>query len=682
MVARKRKNASIVNEEKNSNISPQEAASAAMRKRAIRKETKLVKSGIHRMTIYGAIILFLAIISGLVLNRENAAKTDLFVESSFGAFWNMICDDSNSQSFTQAWCRSGRIEPTRRTLQAAAANEEKIPRGDIIAEIPRELQIWEIDALRSDIIQEEKLLRARHKMTENPLARGAFLATYLAFERKRLLGNGNGNDKEQDDYPVVEPGPNQVKIDELRSTYFLSLPNRESLSTYHPILKNRTDLEKMLGHHSWNFAVVVMYQEMVNSEYEALVAASPLVFGKEITLEEYQTARIHVLSRSFNPGPEACSEETEKKLSKIDQERIKSDLDIQLSESIFDKGCHAMVPILDMLNSHPYPNVVYNFDSEKQAFVISAKSRISPGWELMNSYGNYSDAHLFAKYGFVNGDGSGYTQASMALFHRPLDIQISQEFTLIPNKIAFSDEDDSLSPLEKIPEFQRVDMKRYLTFDDGYDDCVQKDLHPEEFRLKQLKWMHLAKIANNPKSWIATLHPRVPESRPRKSSNLLIAKNPPQLNLRRLGLDLTNLINTCRLIVLTVHDFEGNAIKILEENLGNNTFAVPVENDALEYRSLMFLGRMASSALINYPLKLSEVYDNALKLNAESGFGGSNWTAVQLQLGEMQSLQALTSLAFSFARSLREKIETEDIPTAYKMREKSCAKDYTDILEE
>jgi hypothetical protein len=392
----------------------------------------------------------------------------------------------------------------------------------------------------------------------------------------------------------------------------------------------------MLGHHSWNFAVVVMYQEMINSEYEALSTASPLVFGQEISLKDYQTARIHVMSRSFNPGSNACSAEANKYFSSSDLERLQSDWGIQSSERLFHEGCHAMVPILDMLNSHPHPNVVYNFHSEKQAFVISAKSSISARWELMNSYGKYSDAHLFAKFGFVNGDGSGHTQASIALFHRPLDVQMSQEYTLVPKKISNSDNDGSSSPMERIPEFQRRNMKRYLTYDDGYDECVQKDSHPEGFRLKRLKWLHLANIANDPKFWIATLKPRAPDSKPKQSSNLLIAEAPPEVNPKKLRTDITHLVETCRLMVLTVDDFEGNAIAILEENLGNSTFVVPKGSQALEYRSLMYLARMASTTLMQYPVNLKKEYDNALELNRQNAFGNSTWTAAQLRLGEMQ----------------------------------------------
>ena len=115
---------------------------------------------------------------------------------------------------------------------------------------------------------------------------------------------------------------------------------------------------------------------MINSEYDALVTASPLIFGQQISLKEYQAARIHVLSRSFNPGHMACSAEADNYFSSMELATMKSDWGIASSKGLFREGCHAMVPILDTLNSHPHPNVVYDYDLKKQAFVISAKSKI------------------------------------------------------------------------------------------------------------------------------------------------------------------------------------------------------------------------------------------------------------------------------------------------------------------
>lgn len=668
------------------------AKAAASRKQKKDKQNKAKGSkhgggGLHQMTIRGVVVLVVAIVSSLVLNHRNANKevyqtnhVPTYVEPSFGAFWAEVCGNSKRTTYgNKAWCGGGKIEPSRRTLQAKS-KLNPVKRGEVVAEIPRALQIWELDALTSDLVKTRSLLTARHELTKHSLASGAYLAVYLADERKRLLGEDESDDGEEGgadgtSNPVVQGEP-----DELRALYFRSLPTFKELSDFHPLLKSRNELKDMLRHHSWNYAVVVMYQEMIDSEYKALAAVSPLGFGKHISIKDYQTARIHVLSRSFNPGSDACSAEAEKQLSPDEIRSIRTDWDIPSSEPLFGEGCHAMVPILDTLNSHPRPNVVYKYDSEKEAFVITAKTSIDPQWEVMNSYGKFSDPHLYAKFGFVTGDGSGYTQASIALYHRPLDYGIA-EYTLVPKKVTDSYDDDSTSPLDKIPVFQKKNLKRYLAFDDGYDYCVQQDLHPEAFRLKQLKLVHLAKIANNPKAWITTVGPRDKGSRPRKSSDLLISPVPPQMHTTNLNMDITPIVETCRLLALTVDDFDGNAIQVLEDNVGNSTFVVnDPGNEALEYRSLMFLGRMSGNALLQYPIEPKKEFENAFDLNKKNAFGTSEWTASHLRLGEMQTLKILAGSVINHAQRML-KTPEQAVSAAYNSRDKSCNPEYTDILE-
>jgi hypothetical protein len=328
----------------------------------------------QQMTGYGVVVVVIAIAMGMIWNAKMVHKN---VDPSISAFWKSVCRSS--------WC--GRmVYPTKRTLQAV----RPIRPGETLVEIPRTHQIWELDALRTDIVKE--LLPARHQLTQNPLAGGAYLAAHVALEQQRLTISSNVT------------GPSLSSIDKVRALYFRSLPSYKDLKEMdHPILMSRSDLRTMLGHHSWNFAVVIMYQEMVESEYVALTNTSA-TFGSLVTKEDYQTARIHVLTRSFNPGPEGCLGEQER-LFKEEREEMETLWGLE-KDTLFAEGCHSMVPILDMLNHHPQPNVVYKFDTGKQAFVISAKSQIPVKWELMDSYGMYSDSHLFAKFGFVNGDGS------------------------------------------------------------------------------------------------------------------------------------------------------------------------------------------------------------------------------------------------------------------------------------
>jgi SET domain len=583
----------------------------------------------QRTTAYGVVVLLIAIAMGLWWN--STLQRD--IDPSIAAFWQSAC--------SHAWCGK-MLQPTRRTLQAA----RPIRVGETLVKIPRTLQVWELDAIRSDMVQEEQLLQARHELTGHSLAGGAYVAAYMAVEQQRLMGMATNETLANGTLPSLS------KEDKVWASYFASLPTYEQLKETHPILMSRSDLKSMLGHHSWNFVVVVMYQEMVQSEYQALSAKSAL-FASQVSREQYQTSRIHVLTRSFNPGPDGCLGQPEE-LSSKEQEAIETVWEVEKG-ALFAEGCHAMVPILDMLNHHPQPNVVYKFDTTKQAFVISAKTKIPVGWELMDSYGMYSDSHLFAKFGFINGDGSGFTQASIAVFHRPLDVQMKNDFTLIPRDIMEEDDkeeedeqkkeeedgifslvDDKKRSKLKIPDFQKPELKRYLQYDDGYHDCVEKDKHPEAFQLKQLKWYHLSKIANNPKSWIALISPRSPQSKPVESSDMMITDLVPQVDPRVTAIELSRLVATCRLLALTTDDYDGNAIQVLKDNMKNNTFVVEGGSTTLEYRALMFLYRLSSTALIQYKTTPKEAFDLVAQLNQENAFPGKNWTAAHLRLGEMQ----------------------------------------------
>jgi SET domain len=624
-------------------------------------------SGSQQLTAGGVIILMIAIVAGVLLNKQNVQQIDPTLRS----FWPVVC--SHSANGAAVCDRS--IRPTRRTLEAS----HPILPDKTLVEIPRHMQIWEVDALRSDIMTlgdsgDKTLFAARHEMSQNKLAGGAYLAAYLAWEQRRLLSSEEEDDDTNSTTPTTTAAAAATSemddVTKFRCAYLNALPTIDELSD-HPIKMNRHDLKTLLGHHSWTYAVVVMMQEMVTSEYLAFVNVSS-TFGSTISRQDYEVARIHVLSRSFNPGPDACKHDvSDKEREMWTSKLLKND---STQEKMFEYGCHAMVPILDSLNHHPQPNVVYNYDSTKKAFVISAKTKIQVGWELMDSYGKFSDAHLFARYGFVLGDGSGHTHASIAVFHRPLDVGLGDEFSLVP--VATRQLDD----LTVVPDFQKRDLKRYLQYDDGYHDCISKKNNPTAYELKRWKWKHLARIANDPDRWTVTLNPRSPKSKPAESSDQLIVELPPKLDPRsNLRMDMTSLVETCRLLALTTNDYDGNALQVLKDNVGNATFVVAQGNEALEYRALMFLGRLASTALMQYQTTVQAEYDRVVEFNREA-FPDRNWTAGHLRLGEMQSLQALSGIAFGHARKWDDKAKA-DTTGAYKIREKSCNKDYTDEMD-
>lgn len=218
------------------------------------------------------------------------------------------------------------------------------------------------------------------------------------------------------------------------------------------------------------------------------------------------------------------------------------------------------------------------YDKRKQAFLINARKEIASGWELFDSYGKFTDSHLFAKFGFVNGDGSGWTQASIALFHRILDTGMDQEFSYLPSN------DRAVEAAKKA---QRKQLSRYLQYDDGYADCIGGPAaHPERYALKQLKLEHLVRIANNRNSWIVHAAPRAPQSQPAESTDVIISKVIPEVDPRNAKINFSQLIETCRIISMVNSDYGGKGIELLKSNIGNASFVLERDNDSLEYRAV------------------------------------------------------------------------------------------------
>ena len=141
------------------------------------------------------------------------------------------------------------------------------------------------------------------------------------------------------------------------------------------------------------------------SEFHAFVQKSDKF--KIFTSQNYMVMRVHVISRSFGTGPPDSSEATQEQLDFIQAKTGTS----------LKEGVRAMAPILDMWDHHAKPNANWYYDNQKAAFVVKSNG-ISKGHDVMVSYGRYTDTHLFAKFGFVNGDGSGWTEASAASLHK------------------------------------------------------------------------------------------------------------------------------------------------------------------------------------------------------------------------------------------------------------------------
>lgn len=579
------------------------------------------------------------------------------------------------------FCHSA-LEPTRRTQRP----RKDIRPGEVILTVPRQLQIWDLDALRDPFVQEH-LSGARHKQTGNALDSGAFLAVYLARRLKQV------QDKKDN---IATPVTTE---NERMNPYLNVLPTYDDFSAFHPALWEQKDVEELLGKYSSTYAIVQGYRDMIQSEYEAFVSVSD-TFQAEVSEKEYVTMRLNVMSRSFGtgpPGPQEARPGSSRNMSnEIKQYQSQFGVDLSLG------GCRAMVPILDMYDHHARPNVEWRYQSKQRAFVIYATSAFSSGipagQEIMDSYGKYTDPHLFARFGFVNGDGSEYTQASIASLHRMLDVDMKQQFSYLPvsSSAAAADVSSTTGTIGKDEwrSQQAKELARYLLFDDGYPECIQKDAASAAYKLKQLKLQHLQQIANIGNRWILRMPPRSPLSKPGKSTATPITATTtnvpvvvPKFDNQNLKFDGSKLISTCRLMVLTEDDFGGKAIHILKEVIENNTaattFVVERQSTALEFRALKCLARLSGMALSRYGGRTIQD-EVGLLANSQTEpllFGTRNWTATHLRLGEMQTLELIHKISMSGVSEMRQRFEREKGERSKIFtRQKPCPFEYSESM--
>ena len=308
-----------------------------------------------------------------------------------------------------------------------------------------------------------------------------------------------------------------------------------------------------------------------------------------------------------------------------------------------------------------------------RSFCIKSHTIIHCVFVIKASYGVMADSHLFARYGFVNGDGSGPIQLSLAFYHEMMKLNISNQYDYLP--------DTGATP--KFRSYQKRGLAKYINFDDGYAQCNSgPSTHPDEAELKRLKLQHLIYIANDYDKWNILAEPRNPKSLPAKTTNDPITLLVPQLEKDHTILTgLDRLRETCRLISLINDDFDGKAIQVLTDNIDNPNFSIgPNVSDALEFRSYMCINRMFGTRVATMELqgKLEYEYRRVSKMNRNE-FGSKNWTAYHVRFSEMQALQAGSGLLFE---RLSEKWQNKKVNPSppYKMRDEACPEEYLNYL--
>jgi len=469
----------------------------------------------------------------------------------------------------------------------------------------------------------------------------------------------------------------------------------------------------------------MFYKQEVEESYQALADMSEQ-FREEISFECFTAALLNVWTRSFGTGPLVSLPVAKdgELANNEDQDLYQELLDYKEHTGIdlLSHGCHSMVPILDLYNHFgTNPNVGFSYNTSKQAFVVTTTTRIKKGQEIFDSYGKHSEAHLFAKYGFVNQVvGSDYTQASLALYHPVYSKTTSGE--------QFSEDSDSILSKQMI---------RYMQFDDGYQECVSRphkehdvginDKEEQEadkekrdaWEFKRLKFQHLLRIARNVQRWNVFLSPRSPKAKPplqsvpAPSAELESQRpNPwriPKFVPSKVQVDVHHIFSTCRLLVMTHHDYEGNATTILSEGLASNSvenlvFTPPrSEGEPLQFRELMCILRFADMALnayynlsrkkqmdgngaankvvtsiedqIAWVQELNEKEQHAQQQSQGSYQQGVEWRTAHLQLAEMQALRVLKEISAQMIQNTFGHEESQSLlnsEPSYSMRKAPC----------
>lgn len=611
--------------------------------------------------------------------------------------------------------------------------EEGIPAGELVMRLPRSLQIWDLDALRDEYIQQQFLgfsqhpndvhegtqhstvVRKQSKMvvvhsnTRNPLDSGAFLAVHLL----RLLHGsqvveGSSYHADNNDAKCISHDGKTCNISSQKWTDLSQYHKQRSneLSSYLSILPTVSDrsmassshphdhpcywptyiIDSLFPRYTVTNDLIRHYRMMIDSEYNGLKLISA-DFEANVSFLEYLNMRVNVLSRAF--GVSAHSNDNGVLLGNNMEKAVRTTLldEVRLYEtsnfgsSVEDNDededgfkFRAMCPLLDQYNSHPNPNAEWSYDPNTSSYIVHAplKRNIPAGHSIIVSYGKYTDGHLFAKYGFINGDGSSSTEVSLAVFHRILGyIGLGQQYSLLPfdlldlhshGKIlgpVLSDEVNNNSQPDEATTsrtlvIQYKELLRYLMFDDGYEECINLSIESmsgsKDEELKLLKLQHLYQIANYRNAWIVRVPPTSPNARPVQANIQLPNNDSGRKNDSKalVGLNAESVISTCRLLSLIPDDLGGNAIGRLRDALVSKTrFRLERQDDILEYRAMMCVVRLCNVALGRY----SKV--DGVDGKEPDAVGSRKWNAWYIVRGEIRALEILQKTAASEAHRLK-----------------------------
>eukprot|EP00980_Cylindrotheca_fusiformis_P020381 scaffold7412_cov115-Cylindrotheca_fusiformis.AAC.3 len=497
----------------------------------------------------------------------------VFVLAVWVARSSMMRSTSSLQQLLESHCQTFYCSPAIAAQGRELQAKTRIRANSKLLTIPREVQIWDIDALRSPQIQ--PLLSARHETSKTSLHKSAYLAAYLAL----------------------------LQTQETRSPYLQYLPTYDEFTKFHPLVMDSDYISEQLGgDHSYAYALVTFLKEKIQSEYQALSLYED--FSKLVSANDYMASRIHVLSRTFR--------RSQTNIPLTPDERV-------LFQSHDTTNSLVMIPLLDAADHRiPQLNVIWNADPTTHDVNVYATKNLEPAADFFYlSYGNTEpQEYMFAIYGFCL--GTEPLSRSLSAYHRSVE-----GIHLVPGK--------------SIADWQKPQLIRYLSHDDGYPNCIEPS--SIEFAFKALKLQVLERFANAPNSWIVTFPGR--RARPH---------DPPIVTQE----SLASVLQTCRLLALTHLDYNGTATDLLRQQRRRNA-NLATGDRSLEIRAWAWLYRLARMERNKYESDVSSLVNNDNPM-------------AQVQLGELLTLEAI----MSYAQNVLDKLKQGQVEEDFFIRETAC----------
>jgi len=580
---------------------------------------------------------------------------------------------------TKGYCHPSLVPvPERRThtiatphggeaTYSSSSSDSVISPNATLLIVPRDRLLLDIDAIRDPWIQKYLFLPAQRLQPQLHIDLGAYLAVYLVLRQRRQQQRLLLQDCQDchHDHDPMEP-------------YFAILPTYEQLQQRHPAMWSHQLLLQLLNQTS-ALRIARAIRNMIETEYGIFqklfsstttasttnaTATATTDFAQHILpKQDYIAARINVMARSFGTGP----------ITNVENEPKKEYYKRDFNEEWKQYCCRAMVPILDMWDHHPQAPTQWEYSKVHQAFTVTAKPIANLEWagsDIWVTYGTYTDSHLFAKFGFINADGSGWTEASIAAFHNVAHVGLigaTTTFSTSQNHHEAIYNDVHLAQQMNQYLHYQYDVypppSNYATSTPlDYSSISTADLNntSSSSRLFQkYKLQILTHIRDDYHRWNFQMQPRDPLAHPGKSSRLVQLEAIPNFYSRsgnNVRFDGKHIIATCRLIALSEDDYEGKALETLEyyHNLimassindpkNSSTlkgFVVHPQDEHLEYKALSCLHRLVTIRLSQYP---STIMEDIIKLKSTTTLHVREQWSILVNLGEKQSLEALQKI--------------------------------------